>query len=220
MALLTPSSGGGEPARAYYLHLKTGDGLAGLFAVAVYEVYVDVIVTNVLAIMFSLYFLPLSIPVLLVSLGTIAIWTLLVLGLCREGLFNRIVVSFVERLPPQIASGYDEFIRVFKKLVSKTLSIDFIPITLYTIAAYMFNALTIYFISKPLVGGVPLLNALTGYVFSLALGGLPSPGGAGTVEYGLSISLDPRVVLATRVFMFVYMVVAGSLVLLSLKKSR
>ena len=81
-------------------------------------------------------------------------------------------------------------------------------IILCTVAMHLFAGTVIYIISIG-YGGTSLLNAFQAYLFALALGALPSPGGAFAVEYGLTITLKPIVVVASRVLTYFYTVIIG-----------
>ncbi len=219
IALLTPSAIGGELARAYYLSVKTGSGLAGLFAITVFEVYIDIIVTNLLAIVFSIPYLPLSIPVIAIALSTVTTWTLVMAGLVREGLFSSIVDSFIKKLPQSIACGYEEFVETLRETVSKNVCVKILPLLiLSTLTSYTLASATIYLLSTTVEQPASFIETFIAYIFSLTLGAVPSPGGAGTVEYGLSIPLKPEAVVLTRVLTYTYMVLTGVVALLKIRK--
>ena len=210
VAYLTPSAMGGEPARAYYLSKKTGDDIATGFAIAIYELFIDIVFINVLAIIYSIYYLPLSLPVILVSAFVLFAWITLILGVVyKNKIIDKLFKFLIKILPTSIRGKYGIFtesIRLITKFVIRPLKV--VMIILSTVAMHLFAGTVIYIISIG-YGGTSLLNAFQAYLFALALGALPSPGGAFAVEYGLTITLKPIVVVASRVLTYFYTVIIG-----------
>ncbi|MGC8953966.1 MAG: flippase-like domain-containing protein, partial [Desulfurococcus sp.] len=84
-ANITPSSIGGEPGRAYYLSRRTGVDTVKSYALVIYEVYYDVLAVNIIGAFLSVKYLPLSTPVLLVSLFMSFSWLSISLKIVRAG---------------------------------------------------------------------------------------------------------------------------------------
>ncbi len=214
IAYLTPSAMGGEPARAYYLSKKTGDDIATGFAVAIYELFIDIIFINVLAIIYSINYLLMSLPVILVSAFVLFTWTTLFLGVVyRNKIIDKLFQFLIKFLPETIREKYNIFtesIRLITKFIIRPHRV--VMIILSTVAMHLLTGAVIYIISIG-YGGTSLLQAFQAYLFALALGALPSPGGAFAVEYGLTITLKPAAVVTSRVLMYFYTVITGLYVL-------
>lgn len=218
VAYLTPSAMGGEPARAYYLSKKSGCDMATGLAIAIYELFIDIVFINVLAIIYSIYYLPISLPVILVSVFVLFTWTTLFIGVIYK---NRIVdklFKFIIRIFPENIRGkysiFTDSIRLITRFIIKPYKIMIIIFS--TVAMHLFAGVVIYIISIG-YGGTSILNAFQAYLFALALGALPSPGGAFAIEYGLTITLKPIIVVTSRVLMYFYTVIMG---LYALAKTR
>ncbi len=210
VAYLTPSAIGGEPARAYYLAKKTGDDIASVFAIVVYELFIDIIFINILAIVYSVHYLPLSIPVILVSILVLFSWTMLFIGIvCDNRIINGFFKFMLKFLPKNIRDKYTVF-SCSLKAVTKAIARPYrvVAIALTTITMHLLTGAVIYVIALG-YGGTSLLGAFQAYLFAIALGALPSPGGAFAVEYGLTITLKPVVVVASRVLMYFYTIIIG-----------
>ncbi len=219
VAYLTPSAMGGEPARAYYLTVKSRCSLSSTFAIAIMELYIDIIFINVFSLVYSLKYLPLSIPVILIAVFVLFIWTYILAGMMSENsIVNRFFEKILKHLPSWISRHYYPFINSLKMLKSRSLNLRILALIIATtIASHLLTILVVYYISLQYTT-LSFIEAFTGYVFSLTLGALPSPGGAATVEYGLTITLDPHAVIAIRVFMYTYTVLLGLIAFIKMKK--
>ncbi len=207
-AYITPSAIGGEPARAYYLARLHGGKTAEYFAVALYEVYFDVLFTAAAALVLSIPLLPLSLPVLLVSLGTMAAWIPLP-HVIRRG-SGRLYDLFVKRLPREVKEQFTFFVEGYMRLYRGCGRLCVALLTLLTLIYHLLNALTILLLCWPMA---TVYEAFAGYIYALSLGALPTPGGAGAAEYGLTLVFDPRTVVQVRGFMIAYTVLVGLAVL-------
>ena len=227
VAYLTPSAIGGELARAYYMYSRLNTSYSRYFALTIYEVYYDVMIVNIVALGFALYRFPHTIPVILVGMGSICFWII------AYNIFNNIVSpqvsnpiirkllffienSIVSRVKT-LSNGYSSFGKAFNDLSRSAnfkFKASFISLTL---AIYFFMALTIYTISLSFTTKHLLrtfIDAFTAVFFSLALGALPTPGGAIAIEYGLSITLDPVIVITARSLIYYSTIIAGLVVLI------
>ncbi|MET1159699.1 MAG: flippase-like domain-containing protein, partial [Thermoprotei archaeon] len=217
-AYLTPSAIGGEPIRALYLSLRTNSEFVRCFALTLYEVYYDVMIVSLIAIVLSLFKLPLALPVTLVGLGNIASWILI------YNVLNNIItpenapslakklLSLIEKYVMRFKSlnkGYKELGLYFSSIVSSMKFRDIIVMISLTLLIHIVASATIFtLITGTLTTASPeyivgsFLIALIAYFYSLTIGALPTPGGAIAVEYGLSIVLKPQVVVLSRVIMY------------------
>ncbi len=226
MAYLTPSAIGGEPARAYYLYKKLGGSYPKYLALVVYEVFYDVVVVCTIATGFALYALPLTIPVIIVGVGNLGIWIML------YGLFNNIVnprqanpliskiLLFIEekivRRKTLLENGYSTFGLYFRKITRSMGLSSKLVVVLLTILSNITASLTIFIIGLTHVKTDPLvlfINSIVAFYYSSSLGAIPSPGGAMVIEYGLSITLDPAVVVISRTIMYYTVIISGFLIL-------
>ena len=219
MAYLTPSAIGGEPGRAYLLAKKSDSDFTPFFALTIFEVYQDIVFTNIVAIMFSFLHLPYTIPVILLSLFVLTSWTLLVIGWIKgygEGIIDRF---FISRLPKIIKEHYNVFTNTFKQINNRCSVLCLISSMVITIMYQVLSGITIYYISLSIDPSTSLLDAFAAYIYALALGALPTPGGAGAIEYGLTIAVSPGAVVLSRTITLLYVIVSGSIVLLTVYKS-
>ncbi len=221
VAYLTPSAIGGEIARAYYLARKAGYDMATGLAVAVYELFIDILFINVFALLFSLEYLPLSTPVILVSLFVISSWIMLFTGIVRG---NRAVDKFfkllLKLLPSSIRDRYDAFssslTRITRGIATprRILAVSVLTTLIHLTAGFVVYVVALNY------GDVGVLTGFKAYIFALAMGALPTPGGAAAVEYGLTIALKPEAVIASRVLMYFYTIILGLFSLLTLGGQR
>ncbi|OYT40552.1 MAG: hypothetical protein B6U89_01725 [Desulfurococcales archaeon ex4484_58] len=233
MAYLTPSAIGGEPARAYYLSLKSNEPFSKFFALTIYEVFYDIIIINVLAIGFSIYKYPLTIPVIIVGLTNLCSWIIIYYilnNIIKPDKANPIIgkiLEFIEKTIisriKKISEGYFNFGLAFNTISRKTCITEKIVIISLTFLIHLINVLAISVIGLSVKQSCEcelFLAAFTSYFYSSTLGSLPIPGGAGVVEYGLSISLAPSIVLISRTLMYYSVVILGFIILLKTKVIR
>ncbi len=219
LAYITPSAIGGEPARAYYISKKTKGPFSKYFALAIYEVLYDIMLVNVVALAFSIVKLPYSIPVIIVSLGSMGFWLIMYYIMCNmlapetaRFPLNKII-GYVRRLgEARFSEAYKDYGSSFRNIVDRMdMSSKLIVIVLSLIYQFM-NALVIYILLQD-HSIVSLINAIMAYFFALSLGALPTPGGAISIEYGLSLALPPGVVVVARGLMFYSVIIAGIIVI-------
>jgi len=227
MACLTPSSIGGEPGRAYYIYLKMGENFSRYMALSIYETLLDIFFINIVCIGFSIIYLPLTIPVILFSTAN------LILGILTYYLFNNIVTPekanpilrkillFIENnivgRVSTLSNGYKGFGSAFRELSTKTKFMHKALLMIITFIMHLLTIATICVIYLSTISSNPLqalLQSLSGYFFSQSMGSLPTPGGSGGVEYGLSITLNPRIVVVARTMMYYAVIIIGFIVLI------
>ena len=199
VAFVTPSYVGGEPVRVYALR-RVGLGWGRGVEVVVLEVVFDVYLHNLLtlSLLVSTGIVPLeATPLLLISLGTLAFWTvptlLMIVGgsgamrlLDRLGLLKfrvvRDVAKAVEEVDPPLIRRW----RVVLECTGLTaLS------TLAGAGALALSALSI----GAHVGPWTYLRA---FAYSMSMGGVPTPGAAGAIEYALALTLPVEVIVVWR----------------------
>lgn len=231
LAYLTPSAIGGEPARAYYLHLKIGEGFPRYLALSIYEVFYDIIIVNVLAIIFSINKIPYTIPVILVSSLSLITWIIVysifknILPTNNTSILISKFVKFIEtRLMKRftsISKSYLDFGTSFREIASRVEFRDRVIVIYLTITMYLLSSLTITLIALSIdyeKGFVKqFIESFQAFLFALSLGALPTPGGSVAVEYGLSIVLMPSVVVVSRTLSYYIVIITGLLILFSNK---
>ncbi|MCD6300566.1 MAG: flippase-like domain-containing protein, partial [Staphylothermus sp.] len=227
MAYVTPSAIGGEPARAYYLAKKCGGKFSRYFALSIYEVYYDIMIVNILALILSFYSLPYSLIVIIVSAGSILFWIImyhLVKNIIEPentnvflGKIINWINKFVSKRLEVIKDSYFEFANSFNVLVNNSSTINRMIIVLLTFLYHVGNSLAIFVLAIKAIDIDVIINTITAsisaYFYSLALGALPSPGGAGVIEYGLSLTLAPEIVVVSRTLMYYSTVIIGLVIL-------
>jgi len=237
VAYLTPSAIGGEPARSYYLYLLKNENYSKYFALTIYEVYYDIMITAIVAIGFSIKTIPFSTPVIIVSLANMAFWIIayFIFRNITINSSNRIVDKLVKIIEDKVIArskllktGYYTFGESFNTICNKLSLRDKIVVVILTLLFNIGCSSTIYIVSnefKPcsnIYCRVELfVDSLAAYHYALSIGALPTPGGAGAVEYGLSITLDPATVIISRSITYYTIVVFGFITLLkTISKTR
>lgn len=206
-AYLTPSAIGGEPVRAHYLARARGDSTAGYFALTIYEVYYDVVFTAAAAAAASLLYLPYTIPVLIVSAASLGVWAPMPLIILRGGgrLYRFIVKRFSGIVAGQVAVFLDSYRRVMGRCGARCVA----AMVSTTILYHLLNTATILLLCWPIAPW----RAFAGYIYALSMGALPTPGGAGVMEYGYTLAMPPPMVVRARAFTVLYTMVLGLYVL-------
>lgn len=227
MAYITPSAIGGEPARAYYLAKKCIGRFSRYFALSIYEVYYDIMIVNIFALFLSFYSLPYSLFVILVSIGSIVFWITmyhLIKNIVEPENTNvvlRKIIKWMNKLVHKrlemIKDSYYDFAISFNTLVNNSYPIKKVVIVVLTIVYHLCNSLSIFVLAIKSVTINTVINtilaSISAYFYSLALGALPTPGGAGVMEYGLSLALAPEIVIVSRTLMYYSTVIIGLLIL-------
>lgn len=227
LAKITPSSIGGEPARAYYLSIFTNTGFIENYALTIYEVYYDVVFTCVMGALISIFYLPLSIPVMTVSIAAGSLWILF---------FNSMNILSKIKLPSSIhkyissrtwiKTVMDKFIE-FKKyylFIASRLKIRD-KITLWFLTAIVNIAWAVSavpLLQSSLFGGarVIAIYSISAYFMMQAISILPTPGGSGVAEYGLSITLPPEIVVLYRIVYYFSPMIIGIGVLFNILRKH
>lgn len=224
-AKITPSSLGGEPARAYYISISTSTSFMENYALTIYEVYHDVVFTCTLGTIISVFFLPLSIPVLATSIVTLLLWITLFNNIRSAFIDN--IVNFIQsklgrfKAIDRIIEQFNEFRKCYINVSSKTRIIDKVTIWLLTLAINIVWALSITpLITKASTLTWVLYRSIAAYSMMQAISILPTPGGSGVAEYGLTIVLEPDVVVTYRLIYYFTPMVYGLTVLLYLLLRR
>ncbi len=227
MAYITPSAIGGEPARAYYLAKKCIGRFSRYFALSIYEVYYDIMIVNIFALGLSFYSLPYSLFVILVSIGSIVFWITMyyliknIVEPENTNIFLRKIIKrmnkFVHKRLEIIKDSYYDFASSFNTLVNNSYLINKVIVVVLTIFYHLCNSLAIFVLAIKSVTIDTVINtvlaSISAYFYSLALGALPTPGGAGVIEYGLSLALAPEIVIVSRTLMYYSTIIIGLLIL-------
>ncbi len=226
MAYLTPSAIGGEPARAYYLSRLMNNSFSRYFALSIYEVFYDIVVVNIIAIGFSLYRLPLTIPVIIVGLANLSFWIIsyqILNNIIKPEQANPLIKKillfmekyFVSRIE-LLDKGYRFFGEAFHEISSKAGFSEKILAYITTFTCHLLVVLAIYVIASSIMHGTSLelfISSFTAYFYAMSISALPTPGGSIVVEYGLSLSLDPDVVVVVRSMTYYTVIIIGFIVL-------
>ncbi len=227
MAYITPSAIGGEPARAYYLAKKCIGRFSRYFALSIYEVYYDIMIVNIFALGLSFYSLPYSLIVILVSIGSIVFWTTVyyliknIVEPENTNVFLKRIIKWMNKLVHKrlemIKDSYYDFASSFNILVNNSYFKNKVVIVALTIIYHICNSLAIFVLAIKSITINTVINtvlsSISAYFYSLALGALPTPGGAGVIEYGLSLALKPEIVIVSRTLMYYSTVIIGLLIL-------
>lgn len=210
VALATPSSIGGEPARALILSTY-GINMVRAIVVTLFEDYWDIVLINVPALILALTRLPISIIVVLTATYNIVAWNVLFL------------TPRVKRIQVLVGKLYDcskGFIRnVFAMIIVAAKSINIVvdsarrsrmllSILVFSIAKYVLLTLAFYLAALS-VESIELVKAFEGLLFYNAMGVIPTPGASGGLEYGLSLVLEPTQVVIIRVIVFTTTLILG-----------
>jgi len=226
LAKITPSSIGGEPARAYYISMDTGLPFLEVYALTIYEVYFDVMFTCISGALFSLWSLPLSLPALITSLVVGATWAAVFNNIGRiyafigeKAMGNRLLERSLNRL--RASKYFSRFLNKlldfkdhYVKISSKVRSRQKFALWALTIVIHFTWSLSIiplvlarhdHGLNMPAIIWV----AVAAYCLMQSMSILPTPGGSGVAEYGLSIALPPDVVVAYRSLYFFVPILVG-----------
>lgn len=225
LAYITPSGLGGEPARAFYLSMKTGKNFSRYFALALLEAYYDIMVVNIIALGFSITSWPLSIPVILVGLGNLAFWLTAYYVLKHlitpekvHWPLNKIVSYMMKTVEKYewLQTGYTGFAESFIEVTSRMGFRDKLIIATATLAYQVLFGLTAFMVYASFTGDPGIsaaLNSVIGYIYSNCLSSLPTPGGSISAEYGLSLLLPPGTVVLTRIVIYYTPIILGLIIM-------
>lgn len=213
LANITPSALGGEPARAYYISRRIGAGFVESFAIAVYEVYYDVIAVNAIALAFSIQYLPVSLPILLVALFMVTTWLSASLKISRTrsktlGALPQWIPGFLRKPIEALHKHYIEFATSYSSVSSRIPTRVKVVLWVLTIVYNVIWGLAALAFLHSLESNA-VIGAVKAYFLMQSFSSLPTPGGSGAAEYGLSIVLNPLVVVKYRVTYYYYTIILG-----------
>jgi len=198
--------------------LSTGSS----YALAIYEVSYDVIYTCILGLFFSVWYLPYSIPVLLVSGFVVVSWPVFFRNIWR--VVPRLKANYVAVKLGKFAwfeklfKHIEDFGKTYSE-ISSTMDLGSKLFTwILTVLIHCLWALAIapflYFQRRAVNPVLGLWTAFSAYSLMQAISMLPTPGGAGVAEYGLSLVLPPEVVVAYRIIYY-FVPIASALFILA-----
>lgn len=200
IAFITPFYAGGEPIRIYALK-KNGLSWGRSFEVIVLEVIFDVYVHNILTILlFVLSDISKveTIPILAIATGSVIFWSIptatLLLGVGR-------VLNIFEKLGMFKIKMLSNLIEAAKSFEGETLLkrrrvvLGCIGLTL---ASTILSTISFYISALSVGIRVDMLESLKTFVYSMSMSSIPTPGGAGGIEYALLTQLPLRGVIAWR----------------------
>ncbi len=225
LAYITPSGLGGEPARAFYLSMKTGKNFSRYFALALLEAYYDIMVVNIIALGFSITAWPLSIPVILVGLGNLAFWLTAYYVLKHlitpekvRWPFNKIISYMMKTIEKYewLRTGYTGFAESFNEVTSRMEFKDKMAVVAVTLVYQVLFGLTAFMVYASFTGDLGItaaLDSVIGYIYSNCLSSLPTPGGSISAEYGLSLVLPPGTVVLTRIIIYYTPIILGLIIM-------
>jgi len=201
LSTTTPTIGGGEALRGVITSCTISVQTIGS---GIVDGALDFIVNYLLAIVFlplSLLLYPNIVHViamtLLIALPVFLFWLLIISG-CGYNIAKKL--PFADRV------GVDRI----RKLVS-SIELDrllFVKTFILTMAAWTLDALNLaYFASH--VSTTSFINAYIALVYSLLLGVLPTPGGAGPVDSLLATLIEPITAITWRLLRILIMVAGG-----------
>lgn len=209
---ITPSFMGGEVVRIVTLRcIGENANIYKALAIVLYEILLDVTITNTISLITSAYFIFIHGHLLFIipftaSLYLISFWFLTFIIFLTghiRGAFVSFISAFTNRFKPNMSLSLEQFIRGVGSVMGTLLSVKNVVITLFlTILAILFQALTIYFSSSFLELNIGVFYALLAYCIMLALGVVPTPGGAGGVEFGAYLMLRPSIVIVWRILTY------------------
>jgi uncharacterized protein (TIRG00374 family) len=222
LAKITPSAIGGEPARALLISSESGLSIGTAYALAIYEVSYDVIYTCLLGLFFSMWYLPYSIPVILVSGFVVVSWPVFFRSV------SRVASKFRANYVAVKLAKFTWFEKLFKHIedfgktyseISSTMDLGSKLFTwILTVLIHCFWALAIapflYFQGRAMNPVLGLWTVFSAYSIMQAISMLPTPGGVGVAEYGLSLVLPPEVVVAYRIIYY-FVPIASALFILA-----
>ncbi|MEM3927273.1 MAG: lysylphosphatidylglycerol synthase transmembrane domain-containing protein [Desulfurococcaceae archaeon] len=220
LANITPSSIGGEPARALYISRLMDIDLTSSYAMAIYEVYYDVITVNLIGFILSTWYLPRSIPVLLVSISMTLSWIGIHVYLKNRSIVERTAILLGKILPKDIVARIYSYISNFAQHyhnisqrvgLGKKIIITFLTI-LYN-SVWGMAIVPLQYVRHVEVNAESIMNAISSYYMMQSISALPTPGGSGVAEYGLLIGLEPSVAMIYRIIYYYSTILIGLIVL-------
>ncbi len=217
VALATPSSIGGEPARALILSFY-GISLMKSIITTLFEDYWDIVLVNIPALILALHKLPLSFIAVLTSTYNVVAWNILFLAprvkKLRKLLENihKASKGFIKNMLATILSAVTSINSVVSAVKPHRI---IVPVLSLTLTKYFILTLAFYYASLSISKEITLYKAFEALLFYNAMGVVPTPGASGGLEYGLSLVLSPEEVVIIRLLAFGTMVVLGVPLLLA-----
>lgn len=216
IAYITPTAIGGEPARAAYISLRVGNDLSSSYAIALYEVFFDVVTVSLAGLFLSLLYLPHSIPVLIIALFVSTSWLGAGLLVAKTRYLSSKLQNWLDKASRGRARRFLEAVakveKGFRESWHKTGTRGKIIIVSLTALNHLLYAAA----PLTLIGAFSMkiiIDSVSAYFMMQTMAMLPTPGGAGAAEYGLSISLPPEVALGYRVLFYYPVILVGVIVM-------
>ncbi|MEM0378407.1 MAG: lysylphosphatidylglycerol synthase domain-containing protein [Thermosphaera sp.] len=210
LANITPSAIGGEPARAAYLRKVMDRGIEELYALSLYEVYYDVILVNMMAFIPAFFYLPVSLPVVLVSSFMIASW--IYIGFFIKQTSSNSPKGFIGWLSkkfPKFTERYLKFSTRYAEISSRISLNGKILIAVLTLSYNTLWGVAAWFFTD----SSSILQCIMAYYFMMSMGSLPTPGGSISSEYALSLVLPPSTVVSYRTLFYYSTILIGLVIL-------
>jgi len=178
---ITPTHSGGEIIRLYvgYHELKN---LSKPLTVILSEIYGDVIVPNIIALMFSIYnILVLRNHIFMIPAATsaynIVAWSLIVL---KKKFLRKAVLKILSKLNVHV----EEIpLPNGREVLVKNLLLSI----LFSLVKFVLMGFSVFLAYISVSERISLLNSLLAYSLAMALGIVPLPAGIGGIEAGLSL---------------------------------
>ena len=221
IALATPSSIGGEPARALILS-SYGINIVKAAIITLFEDYWDIVIANLPALILALTRLPLSIIIVLASLYNIMVWNILFFAprVKKIRLLLEKLYRYSKGITHTIVGIVIHAIKFVNTVIdSAKLRKIFIPVLALTIIKYVVMVLAFFFAALS-IESVSLTQSFEALLFYSAMGVIPTPGASGGLEYGLSLVLKPVQVVIIRIIVFTTTLIIGLPLLISYLRRR
>ncbi len=221
VALATPSSIGGEPARALILSFY-GISLMKSVITTLFEDYWDIVLVNIPALVLALHKLPLSIVAVLTSTYNVVAWNILFLAPRVKKLrkllesIHKASKGFIRNALTTILSAVTSINNVVTAVKPHRIIMSVLSLTL---TKYFILTLAFYYASLSVNSKITLYKAFQALLFYNAMGVIPTPGASGGLEYGLSLVLSPEEVVVIRLLVLSTMIFLGLPLLLVFIKS-
>jgi len=184
---ITPTHSGGEILR-FYAITRIANNSGKNFAIVLYEILLDVLVPNMLALFFAMFYLVAerNLYCLLPILSSTLIVTLWVSIFLRRRKIYSAILRIIERFG---------FLREYFDI--KTMELNFSDVKLsildhvififLTLLKIVFTSFSVFLAYLAVGANIEFIRSLVAYLFALSLGIVPLPAGSIGMEAGLSI---------------------------------
>lgn len=208
LANITPTSLGGEPARALYIKSACGIDFATSYSLALYEVYYDVIITSLGGLFFSIYYLPHSFLITIISSFTFVSW----FGLAQLARRFPILARLERGASRFLGSRILGFLRSVEKGFTNAwnqedlgdkLMIAFLSLLIHVTWATSMSLIAWDFSPSS------MFSYTASYFMMQVASMIPTPGGSGAAEYGLSLAVRPEIAIGYRVVYYYSAILMG-----------